>query len=212
METLLSSGYQGTVYLVEENGRRYVVKRPSGSLLTGWARRAMLRREYAAYRRLEGIPGVPACAGLGPGGELKLDFIDGESLRDAGYELQDKATFFDRFLELVQSVHAAGVAHADMKRKDNILVDAQGQPWLIDFGSAVLADADGGGWAFRQACRMDLNAWFKIKYQFVRGEPAAADLEHFRPTTVETWARALRRAWRKLTRRQQRMAAKRGDE
>ena len=153
METLLSSGYQGTVYLVEENGRRFVVKRPSGTPLTGWARRAMLKREHAAYRRLEGIPGVPACSGLGPGGELRLEFIEGESLRDAGYDLPDKAAFFARFLQLVQSIHAAGVAHADMKRKDNILVDAHGQPWLIDFGSAVLADSRGNGWAFRQARR-----------------------------------------------------------
>mgnify|MGYP001821383870 CR=1 FL=1 len=211
METLLSSGYQGTVYLVEEHGRRFVIKRPSGSLLTGWARRAMLRREYAAYQRLGGIPGVPACIGLEPDGALKLEFIDGESLRHAAYELPDKAEFFARFLELVRSIHAAGVAHADMKRKDNILVDAAGQPWLIDFGSAVLANAAGRGWAFRQACRMDLNAWFKIKYQFVAGEPDAADLEYFRPTKVERWARAVRRAWRKLTRRQQRMAARRGD-
>jgi predicted Ser/Thr protein kinase len=209
VETLLSSGYQGTVYLLEENGRRYVVKRPSGTLLSGWARRAMLRREYAAYRRLEGIPGVPACFGLGPDGELKLEFVDGESLRHAGYALPDKTAFFARFFELVQAIHAAGVAHADMKRKDNILVDDAGQPWLIDFGSAVLANADGRGWAFRQACRMDLNAWFKIKYQFLPGEPDASDLVHFRPTRVERWARAVRRAWRKLTRRQQRMAARR---
>jgi len=211
VERLLSSGYQGTVYLREENGRRYVIKRPSGSLLTGWARRAMLRREYAAYRRLEGIPGVPTCLGLGADGALKLDFIDGESLRDAGHKLPDKAAFFARFLELVQSLHAAGVAPADMKPKLNMLADAAGQPWLIDFGSAVFADAQRRGWAFRQACRMDLNAWFKIKYQFVPGEPDAADRVLFRPTRVERWARALRRAWRKLTRRQQRKAAQRGD-
>lgn len=211
METLLSSGYQGTVYLVEEDGRRFVVKRPSGSMLTGWARRAMLRREYAAYSRLDGIPGVPACAGLEADGALRLEFIDGRSLREAGHDLSDKAAFFDRLLELVKSIHAAGVAHADMKRKENILVDAAGRPWLIDFGSAVLANAQGNGWAFHQACRMDLNAWFKIKYQFIQGEPEGADLEYFRPTTVEVGARAVRRAWRKLTRRQQRMAAKRGD-
>jgi len=211
VETLLSSGYQGTVYLVEEQGRRYVIKRPTGSWLTGWARRGMLRREYEAYLRLDGIPGIPGCAGLGPDGELKLQFIEGESLRDAGYGLPDKAAFFARLLELVQSIHAAGVAHADMKRKDNILVDETGQPWLIDFGSAVLANAKGRGWAFRQACRMDLNAWFKIKYQFIPGEPENADLLHFRPTRIERWARLVRRAWRKLTRRQQRMAAKRSD-
>ena len=210
METLLSSGYQGTVYLVEEAGQRYVLKRPSGSLLTGWLRRAMLRREYAAYQRLQGIAGIPACAGLGPDGELKLEFIDGDSLRNAGYGLADKAVFFTALRELVQSIHAAGVAHADMKRKDNILVGRDGQPWLIDFGSAMLADESGAGWLFRQACRMDLNAWFKIKYQFVHDAPTAADREYFRPTRAESIVRALRKLWRKISRRQQRNAAAAG--
>lgn len=212
METLLSSGYQGTVYLVEEGGQRYVLKRPSGSLLTGWLRRWMLRREHAAYQRLQGIPGIPVCAGLGPDGELKLEFVDGDSLRNAGYGLADKPVFFNALRELVLSIHAAGVAHADMKRKDNILVGKDGQPWLIDFGSAVLADSRGEGWLFRQACRMDLNAWFKIKYQFVHETPLAEDREYFRPTKAEQIARALRRLWRKISRRQQRNAAAAGQD
>ncbi len=208
METLLSQGYQGTVYLVEKAGQKYVVKRPSGSWLTAWLRKRMLDREYAAYQRLAGIPGVPNCIDYLPGRELRLEFVDGESLRAAGEDLSDKLGFFERFQELIQAMHAAGVAHADMKRKENILVDARGRPWLIDFGAAVLANAAGGGFLFEQARRTDLNAWFKLKYQLLRVEPSADDLRLFQPTGAELVARRLRRFWRKLTRRQQRNAAR----
>jgi hypothetical protein len=90
-------------------------------------------------------------------------------------------------------------------------VDEHEQPWLIDFGSAVLTKGEGGNWLFRQACRTDLNAWFKIKYQFVRAEPVAEDLVVFNPTWIEALARMFRRAWRRLTRRQQRRAGRGGD-
>ncbi len=208
METLLSQGYQGTVYLVEEGDRKYVLKRPTGSWLTAWLRRRMLSREHAAYQRLAGIHGVPNCIDYLPGRELRLEFIDGESLRVAGEGLDDKLGFFEAFKELIEAIHVAGVAHADMKRKENILVDGQGRPWLIDFGAAVLADARGGGFLFEQARRTDLNAWFKLKYQFLRVEPSAEDLLLFRPTGAELVARHIRRFWRKMTRRQQRNAAR----
>jgi predicted Ser/Thr protein kinase len=199
---LLSQGYQGTVYLAREAGQAIIIKRACGSWLTGWLRRFMLNREYSAYQRLRGIHGVPACHGLTGKDELRLQFIEGRSLRDAGYVLPDPQAFFDSLLARVQSLHEAGVAHADLKRKDNILVDDQFQPWLIDFGSAVFRPARShglGGFFFRQACRMDLNAWFKIKYQFIRETPTAADRMFYQPTFIERAARVLRRAWRRIT-------------
>src|SRR5439155_11535586 len=58
-------------------------------------------------------------------------------LGDAEY-LDRLYPLLDRVVSAVAAVHAAGVLHRDIK-PSNILVDAQGQAWLSDFGLARLA-------------------------------------------------------------------------
>ena len=80
---------------------------------------------------------------------------------------------------------------------------------LIDFGTAVTCDEDSGWlrcWMFRQACRIDLNAWVKHKYLGRYDEISDTDVSLYQPTVIESVARQLRRIWRTLTRRQQRKA------
>ena len=64
-------------------------------------------------------------------------------------------------------MHAAGVAHSDLKRKDNIIVGSGERPYLIDFGIAVRRSARNGLFnrlVFARLKQMDLNAWVKLKY------------------------------------------------
>jgi len=106
-------------------------------------------------------------------------------------------------------MHAAGVAHADLKRRGNILVSAAGDPILVDFGSAVLRRPGGGWWnrlLFHQACRMDLNAWVKLKYRREYDRLTPEDRVYYQPTAIEGIARAVRRVWRKLSGRRLRKA------
>jgi len=211
---LLGRGYQGEVHLVQTEQGPVIVKRAIGRGPALALRRAMLRRERAVYGLLEGIPGVPRCLDPGArGDELVLEFIEGRSLRETRLAPAERERFFAQLLELIRVVHAAGVGHGDLKRKDNILVGPGGRPHLIDFGTAVAAPRGAGPLrrlALRQVQRMDLNAWFKLKYQRQRGVPAAADLALYRPTPVEDVARVLRRAWRALTLRRRRKARRAG--
>jgi len=214
---LLSAGYQGVVYKVAA-GSKYpdieylVIKQPMGSLPVRWFRRWMIRREHRVYLRLAGIAGIPACLGIEAGDRLVLEFVAGRPLKLSDGELQNRERFFSGLLELVQAVHRAGVAHADLKRKENILVSPAGLPYLIDFGSAVTC-TDGSGrlrrWLFRQACRVDLNAWIKHKYLGRYDRISGADAPYYRPTLIERIARPLRRAWRKVTARQWRKSRRR---
>jgi predicted Ser/Thr protein kinase len=172
----------------------------------------MLRREFAAYQRLAGVPGVPRCLGLRDGQELVLEFIEGRPLREARDHLADADAFFGALRDVVQAIHRAGVAHADMKRKDNILVTRDEQPFLIDFGiAAVRRDGAGplGRYLFRQACRIDLNAWVKLKYQRSDREMSAEDALLYRPTLAERVARPVRTFWRRINGRRWRQARRR---
>jgi predicted Ser/Thr protein kinase len=210
---LLARGYQGAVYLTETAHGPVIVKKPLGRGPARAVRRAMLRREHGIYQRLLGIPGVPRCLGLWHGEELVLEFIAGRSLRELNDGLPDRDRFLAALLDLIQAVHGAGVAHGDLKRKDNILVGPGGRPYLIDFGTAVSAPP-GAGWLrrllFAQLRRMDLNAWIKLKYRGRWLEIDPADLQYHQPTVPERLARVVRRAWRAMTFRRQRKARRSG--
>jgi predicted Ser/Thr protein kinase len=214
---LLSSGYQGVVYKVAA-GPEYpdaqfiIIKQAMGSLLARWFRDWMLRREYRVYMRLAGITGIPKCFGLQDGNRLVLEFIEGQPLKLSSGELEDRDRFFSSLRDILQAAHSAGVAHADLKRKENVLVTPDGLPYLIDFGSAITCANGRGGlhrWIFRQACRIDMNAWIKHKYLGRYDEISSADVPYYQPTFIERVARPLRRIWRKLTGRQWRKARRR---
>lgn len=201
-ERLLASGYQGAVWLVQSPGGVHIVKRATGRGPMRALRLAMLRREAAIYERLRGVAGIPESRGIDADGQLVLAFVAGPSLRERRLSPDERDVFFTELRDLILSMHRAGVAHGDLKRKDNVLVGPGGHPFLIDFGTAIAAPP-GAGWLrraiYRQVCRVDLNAWFKLKYQRGATEVDAADLRYYDPTLPERVARLLRRAWRKVT-------------
>jgi serine/threonine protein kinase len=208
----LGGGYQASTHLVATAFGDIVVKRPHGGWLA-WLWRYLLRREHSVYAQLGGITGIPRAYGLVDGEALALEYIAGRSLRERDSELKDRERFFARLLATVQAMHAAGVAHGDLKRKHNVIVGAGEEPYLIDFGIACRSGAPGGLWnrwvfaAFRQ---MDLNAWVKLKYGR-RIDPATepsvlspADAALYRPLLIERLARAVRVPWQLVTLRRPR--------
>jgi len=103
---LLSAGYQGSAYLYEadSNGTRVrlVVKQAASGALTGWFHRLMLRREGRVYERMAEVSGVPHSLGMLDSRWLVLEYIDGESLKTARYELSDADAFYARLLQVLQ--------------------------------------------------------------------------------------------------------------
>jgi predicted Ser/Thr protein kinase len=208
---VLGSGYQATVELYSTPAGDAVVKKPHKAKLLGPLWRYLLRREHAVYEQLAGVPGVPRTYGLIDGEYLALEYIAGPSLRAHEARLADRAAFFAALLATLRAMHAAGVAHADLKRKANIIVGPGERPWLIDFGIAVRrgASALGRAW-FEHAAQGDYNAWIKLKYGR-RIEPAEAasvlsaeDAALYRPLWTERVARAIRVPWQAITLRRPR--------
>jgi len=191
---VLAQGYQGQVLLYEQDGRRLVIKVPSGTGLRRWISLVMLRHEKHVYDRLQEFPAAPRCHGLLRNRYLVLDHVDGAVARFA--PLADRDAFFAELLQRILQLHALGIAHSDLQKKDNLFVTRDGHPCLLDFGAAVIRKprfAPLNHLHFRFAARLDLNQWVKLKY---RGRPEQAtpeDRRFYRRTLVEKGARRLKR-------------------
>jgi predicted Ser/Thr protein kinase len=208
----LGSGYQAQVHLYATSAGDVVVKTPhrGGPLAGVW--RSLLEREQAVYERLGGVSGIPRSFGL-VGGGLALEYIAGPSLREHEDRIADRGAFFAKLLATLRAMHAAGVAHGDLKRKDNIIVGPGERPYLVDFGIAVRRSATNALWnrcVFEPLVQMDMNAWLKLKYgrridpEAEPGVVAAEDAAVYRPLWIERAARAVRVPWQTLTLRRPR--------
>jgi hypothetical protein len=198
----LGRGYQAKTELFQSPAGRFVLKRARGVSLWRLLGEVAIRREYEIYRRIRGVRGVPRCLGLLDDRILVIEYIDGATFRKHEPQLKDWDTFFAKLFETIQGVHAAGVAHGDLNRKDNILVGPGEQPYIVDFGVASFASPVTAFWAnavFRWMRQYDYNAWVKLKNRRQLDDLPAADAALYRPTWMERIARAIRVVWQKLT-------------
>lgn len=191
-------GYQATVRVYQGPAGAFAIKEPSGRGLRGTLSQAAIRREAQVYRRLQGISGIPGCFGCLDDRYLVLEHVPGDTLHALEDELANRARFFARLLETLLTMHDAGVAHGDLKRKKNILVGPGEQPFLIDFGIAVIADGR-RGLLFDLVRQVDRNAWFKHKYRGRMKDIAAEDAAIYKPMRSERLMRVLRTAWHAAT-------------
>lgn len=162
---ILATSNQGIVLQFEEGAQSLVLKTAMGRGPALRARRATLAREYEAYRRLEGLKGVPRCYGMLEDRYLVLERINGSPYRDA--TIPDREGWFAELLEIIRACHTRGVAHGDLKNKSNLMSDVNDRPCLIDFGATALF-REGfhpiNHRFFRFLVQLDLNAWVKHKY------------------------------------------------
>ncbi|HZF27539.1 MAG TPA: hypothetical protein VE907_00320 [Gammaproteobacteria bacterium] len=211
--TRLGTGYQGAVHLYASPVGDVVVKQPHQGRWLSPLGRHLLRREAAVYAQLVGVPGIPRSYGLLDERYLLLEHVPGPSYRGQETRLADRERFFALLLETLRAMHAAGVVHGDLKRKDNLIVGPGERPYLIDFGIATRRKTSGGSlgsWWFDHARQGDYNAWIKLKYgrRVDPGEAAAvlspADGAIYKPLWSERIARAVRVPWQKITLRRPR--------
>ena len=191
-------GYQASIRIYKGPAGDFAIKEPSGWGLLRTLSLASIRREADVYRRLKGIPGIPRCYGCLDDGYLVLEHIQGDTLDALDVGLTKRETFYARLLETLRLMHDAGVAHGDLKRKRNILVGPGEQPFVIDFGIAVVAN-DRRGLLFDIARQVDRNAWIKHKYRGRTKDISAEDTAIYKPMHSERLMRMLRPAWQAAT-------------
>lgn len=148
----LGEGGMGTVYEArQEKLQRTValkVLRP-GTFSPQSLRR--FEHEGAFLGRLE-HPGIAriydsgrADTAFGPQPYFAMELVEGvpltEYAREHELSLRERLALVARVADAVQHAHRQGVIHRDLK-PDNILVDAGGQPKILDFGIARAVDSD----------------------------------------------------------------------
>ena len=183
---IFSRGYQGYVFLYKDRDRPLIIKAPIGWGLGRFIRRLMLRNEYKVYSRLSDVSLVPHCYGLLNKCYLVLEFIDGVPIRKA--QITDREMFFATLLKLIKELHKAGVAHTDLKKKDNLLVVEGNTPYVIDFGVAVIRKpgfAPLNHYLYNLSRKFDFNAWIKLKYNGRYEKIIDQDRVYFNRTAIE---------------------------
>jgi len=99
-----------------------------------WYGRWLCRHEREIYSRLVGVAGVPRWAGCVDDATYAIEYIDAKPL---DYFDTPPPGFFDRLLDVFGRIHARGVAYCDANKQSNILVDADGKPFVIDFQISI---------------------------------------------------------------------------
>lgn len=198
-ERLEGRGYQGSFHTGNVRGHKVFIKAPAGRGIVAWINRWMLRHEYSIYRRLEGVTGIPNCHGFFMNRYLVLEHVDAQTMRHA--QIGDRESFFAEMLKVIQAMHERGVAHGDLKRRDNVLVTPDSRPYLIDFGVAVYRKP--GFHPFKHfwhsfSHQHDFNAWVKHKYSSNFDNLSPEDARYFQPLWIERISRRLKPTWKKL--------------
>jgi hypothetical protein len=163
-----------------------------GGVPMTWLGRRLAARETAFMERLAGIEGIPvSCGPVASGGRVLPHAVSRRWI--AGHALMPgervDGDFFPRFRRLLAAVHARDVAHVDLHKRENILVDEQGRPHLIDFqisfalprGSRLAAAALGGFLRVLQRCDDYHLLKHEIKHRPEDARCAAAELDRVRP-------------------------------
>lgn len=198
-EQLKHRGYQGNIHTKHVGEKKILVKSAAGSGIVAWLNRWFLHHEYETYCRLTGISGIPHCYGLFQGRYLALENVESQTLRHAN--IRDRDAFFAEMLAIIKSIHERGVAHGDLKRKENILVTHDSRPCLIDFGVAVYRKPGFHPFNhFRHSFshQHDFNAWVKHKYDRKFHDISSEDAKYHRPLRIERISRTIKRTWIKL--------------
>ncbi|MBC8226137.1 MAG: protein kinase family protein [Gammaproteobacteria bacterium] len=199
--SFMKMGYQGVLYKLNVDGVKLVIKKANKqSFILGRLNQNSLHHEYKIYKQLKDLEGIPKCYGLTEKGDLILEYIDGQTYRESQYELEGKDEFFNQLLILIQKMHDLGVSHGDLKRKDNIFVDENKKPYLIDFGTAISSKTNNIAkkMFFQFLKKTDLNAWIKHKYRRNYENISQEDLKYYSPTATENIYRSIRVFWYKI--------------
>jgi len=140
-----------------------------------------------AYTNSSPLLAAPRCYGLLHNRYLVLEFIDGAPARYAG--ITDREAFFGELLEQIKTLHALGVAHSDLQKKDNLLLVMASiracSTWRRRGPQNRIRAVQSRSFSPRRASRFQ-PVW-QIKYQGRFEQMSTADRVYFRAQSLRSW-------------------------
>lgn len=147
IESEIHRGGQGIVYrgLQESTGRAVAIKVLRDGAFASSTDRLRFEREVRVLGALQ-HPGVVTIHDYGAvegSFYFTMDYIAGrpldEFVRVTGQSVQSTVSLFAEICDAVNAAHLLGIIHRDIKPR-NILIDAAGRPFVLDFGLAKTTD------------------------------------------------------------------------
>ena len=161
-------GSRPDVLLIEINGQKAVLKDQGGAdrafafligPLLNW-------RECKALDKLANVDCIPDLLHKPSARSFLMTYYESEQITRLEHFTPEWPVFFDKFSAAIAAVHAAGVAHNDLRNPTNTLVTANGDPILVDLVACFCRGCNWNlvnKWIFNKFCQVDLSAITKIK-------------------------------------------------
>lgn len=121
--------------------------------------RALIAWEAFIYGRLSGLCGIPTLIERPDPYTIMTTFMGGENLRETPSRLN--AAYFEKMAGIIEAMHAHGVIHLDLRNRRNYGCDGHGEPYLVDFASALYIPWDGT--LRKLMARLDWLGFVKVK-------------------------------------------------
>ena len=181
--------------VVQLDGRELVIKdyAAQGSWFKRLLGSFLVAREKAAYQRLEDVEGVPTCYGTLGRCTLVLQRVPAQPVLHIPPE-QLRDDFLEALAALVTDLHRRGVAHGDLEKLDNILVDQHGRPVLVDFAASIITGSNPlATLLFPFLCDSD---WRGVQKLTKHTAPDRFTVEQQQALSNRSWVERLFRKWR----------------
>ena len=161
-------GSRPDVLLIEIDGEFAVLKDQGGAdrlfaLIVGpilnW-------RECKALRKLATVDCVPNLLCTPDSRSFLMSYHQSEQVTRLEKFTPEWPTFFEKLKISISQIHAAGVAHNDLRNPTNTLVTPSGEPILVDLVACFCQGSSwnlANQWLFTKFCQVDLSAIKKIK-------------------------------------------------
>lgn len=163
----VGKGTQADIWLTKINNQLAAIKdyHSRGFLFKSLFGRWLIAREFEIYKKLQGINGIPDVYKLLDKDAFILEYIEGKDCSnfDRGSLPEE---FFIRLRNLIDDIHLHGVVHCDLKKRTNIIITKEYQPFLIDFAASFTKGSRFNfirNWFYKQFYQDDLNAIAKLK-------------------------------------------------
>lgn len=175
--------------------RRDLIHVPLWLRLPAWW---LARREALALRQIEGMPATPQLLAW-DGRRLDRSYMEGAAMYQR--PPHGDVEWFRRARRLLQQLHRRGIAHNDLAKEANWLVQADGSPGIIDFQLASRGNPR-SRW-MRLLAREDLRHLLKHKRTYCRDHltPVEQRVLRRRSWLRDLWFRTGKPVYRFVTRR-----------